>query len=303
MILITGGSGYLGGRITKYLRQQGFKVRVGSRKGSVDTLEIDFSSDLSLEASCKGVDQIIHLAGMNAHSCQKDPESSLLINGLGTLKLLEAAEKEGVSKFIYFSTAHVYGSPLEGKIDENSLTKPLGHYSISHRVAEDYVIEANQNKNISGTVFRLTNSVGAPILPITDCWMLVVNDLCRQVVINKHMSLHSNEFVQRDYVPISTVCKVINSTLLSDMLSGEIVNLSSGIGLSLRELTSLIVDRSQIVLGYKPSVNFNTTSANKNYQKLKISNRKLKEFGIEVEVDLTKEIDEILLNCVDWFLE
>jgi len=303
MILITGGSGYLGGRVASFLRQLDFEVRIGSRKGSDSTFLMDYSSNTSLEASCKGVSAIIHLAGMNAKSCIKHPESALLTNSLGTLSLLKAAEKEGVSKFIYFSTAHVYSAPLEGEINEESLPRPVHPYSITHRVAEDYVIETSLNTSISGTVFRLTNAVGSPIRPDANCWMLVVNDLCRQVVINKHMDLYSSEFVQRDYVPISSVCHAVHSVLLSDKLSGEIVNVSSGIGLTLRELTGLIVERSQQVLGFTPTVNFIHNSDNDNLQKLIISNRKLKEFGIEIEVDLSNEIDQILSNCVKWFLD
>ena len=300
MILITGGLGFLGGRITKHLRQNGFKVRVGSRIKSAETILMDFTNDLSLENSCKGVTHIIHLAGMNAQSSEIDPELSLTINGLGTLKLLKAAEIEGVSSFIFFSTVHVYGSPLCGEIDENSLLKPSSPYSISKRVAEDYVLEAN--KNISTTIFRLTNAVGSPVLKDSNCWMLVANDLCHQVVTSKNMNIYASEFVQRDFIPISGVCNAVHSSLLLDNSSGGVFNLSSGASLSLRELSNIIVDRSKIVLGYKPSVSFINKEVKENFKELTISNSKLRESGIKTEVNLTKEIDSMLTNCVEWFL-
>ena len=131
--------------------------------------------------------------------------------------------------------------------------------------------------------------------------MLIANDLCRQVVLNKHMELYSNKYIKRDFVPISSLCHVVYSALLSDNISSEIVNVSSGIGLTLRELTDLIVERSQKVLGFKPTVNFNDESVNDDQKNLIISNSKLNRLGIKVDVDLANEIDQILLNCTKWF--
>jgi UDP-glucose 4-epimerase len=80
----------------------------------------------------------------------------------------------GVTKFVYFSTAHVYGSPLQGLIDENSTPRPMHDYAITHRLAEDYVLQANSDKDITGSILRLTNSVGSPLNSKENCWMLFV---------------------------------------------------------------------------------------------------------------------------------
>jgi len=163
MVLISGGLGYLGGRIAKYLLDSGFQVRIGSSRSHPDvpsdllSCEIvicDLSDKRSLENACKNVSSIIHLASLNAQECDHDPEAALLINGLGTLNLLNAAKKMGVTKFVYFSTAHVYGSPLQGIIDENSTPRPIHDYAITHRLAEDYVLQANSNKDITGSILR-----------------------------------------------------------------------------------------------------------------------------------------------------
>ena len=103
-LLVTGGSGYLGGRIVEYLTQKGYSVRVGGRD--------IFTDRKSLESSCYGIKTIIHLAAMNAQDCAKDPETALIVNGLNSLRLLSAAEYMGVTKFLYFSTAHIYSCLL-----------------------------------------------------------------------------------------------------------------------------------------------------------------------------------------------
>jgi len=310
MVLISGGLGYLGGRIAKYLLDSGFQVRIGSSRSHPDvpsdllSCEIvicDLSDKRSLENACKNVSSIIHLASLNAQECDHDPEAALLINGLGTLNLLNAAKKMGVTKFVYFSTAHVYGSPLQGIIDENSTPRPMHDYAITHRLAEDYVLQANSDKDITGSILRLTNSVGSPLNSKENCWMLVVNDLCKQTALNHSMELHSDELVQRDFIPISTVCSTVVDVLTTDVLDGEIANVSSGTVLTLRELTNLIADRSEVVLGFRPNINFKRLPKGKPLESLFISNSKLKSSGFIIDTDLSYEIDQLLLNCNQWF--
>ena len=248
-ILVTGGNGYLGGRIVEYLTQKGFHVKVGDRN--------IFLTDNSLDFSCKGVVVIIHLAAMNAYNSSKNPESALLVNGLNTLRLLCSAERMGVSKFIYFSTAHVYGSPLSGALNEGVTPRPVHHYSITHRLSEDYVLEADSRGNISGVVFRLTNAVGPPIKKSTNCWMLVANNLCRQVATDRKIILNSNVLIERDYVPISSVNSAVYFALIYDKLNSGIFNLSSGCSYTLGELAELISNRAKKILKINPKVIFN----------------------------------------------
>jgi UDP-glucose 4-epimerase len=302
MVLITGGSGYLGGRIAAHLEYLGYQVRIGkSVKSNSNDFPIDLTDDHSINGACDGVSSIIHLAAMNAQSCDNNPEKALLINGLGTLKLLKAAKKNRVSKFLYFSTAHIYGSPLIGEINEELLPRPLHSYSITHRVAEDYVIVEAYQQGLSATIFRLTNAVGSPITPQANCWMLVANNFCRQVVTSGSIKVYSNKFLQRDFIPISSICSVVSSFLDSNALDGEIVNLSSGVAITLQSLAIMIADRSEVVLGFRPNINFFDNSTEVDTSELIISNSKLSGLGLEVDNDLTNEIDQLLLNCNKWF--
>lgn len=302
MILITGGSGYLGGRISTYLEKLGYQVRIGkSVKSDSNGLPIDFTDDHSLDSACDGISSIIHLAAMNAQSCGANPEEALLVNSLGTFKLLKAAKKNKVSKFLYFSTAHVYGSPLIGEVNEKLLPRPVHPYSITHRVAEDYVLEEVYKARLSASVFRLTNAVGSPITSRASCWMLVANDFCRQVVISNSIKVHSNKFLQRDFIPISSICSIIGSSLNSNVLDGEIVNLSSGISITLQSLATLIADRTEMILGFRPRIDFLNNSIETGIENLTISNRKLTDLGFEIDSNLSDEIDQLLLNCNKWF--
>ena len=91
--------------------------------------------------------------------------------------------------------------------------------------------------------------------------------------------------------------------MTTDVLDGEIVNVSSGTVLTLRELTNLIADRSEVVLGFRPNINFKRLPKGKPLESLFISNSKLKSSGFIIDTDLSYEIDRLLLNCKKWFAQ
>jgi len=227
-----------------------------------------------------------------------------MINGMGTLNLLSSAISNKVEKFLYFSTIHVYGSQLHGEINEDTLTKPMHHYSITHKLAEDYVLEANETNSISGSVFRLSNVIGSPLNKEANCWMLVAQDLCKQVVMHKSMQLSSSPYVERDFIGITNIFHIVSNCISNDdifqEIRGGIFNITNGSPLSLGYLSELIMLQSKKVLGYTPEIKFNTSSEVKE-KPLIISNQKAKNIGLKLESNLPREIDSLLLNCKKWF--
>jgi UDP-glucose 4-epimerase len=264
MILITGGLGYLGGRIAKRMIKLGLPVRIASSRenasvpfllSSCEIVVIDLLDSDSLERACEGISIIVHLAALNARECERSPESALLVNGLGTLKLLQAAKKEMVSRFLYFSTIHVYGSSLTSQIAETVLPRPIHHYAITHRLAEDYVLEANQYGKMSTAVVRLSNAIGPPIDNKVNCWMLVVNDLCQQAVKSQNLILNSSGKQQRDFIPITDICHAIEffKELPDKQFNGEIFNLG-GETYTIYQIAQKIKERCHILFGWNVTI-------------------------------------------------
>jgi UDP-glucose 4-epimerase len=311
MILITGGLGYLGGRIAEYLIKIGEDVRIGSSKKKphiptelslCEVVNIDFSDNASIDKACENVTCIVHLAALNAVDCSNNPESALLVNSLGTLKLLESARKKSVSRFLYFSTAHVYGTHLSGVISEKSLPNPSNHYAITHRAAEDYVISYNNNK-FNTCVFRLTNVIGSPLTQFNNCWMLISNDLCRKIAMNQELIIYSNKLMIRDFISmqdiISSTCYFIKTE--NKIPGGEIVNISSGAPMTLERLSNIIIERAREVLGYSAHIFYKNKDNNKKNQEFFISNKKAIEYGFEFNTGIQNEIDKMLICYDKWF--
>jgi UDP-glucose 4-epimerase len=313
MVLITGGFGYLGGRIAEYLRKSGYRVRIGSSRSIIESneshssyqvVQLDLFSNKSLETACKDVSIVIHLAALNAQLCEQDPEKASQINTEGTCNLINSAIKQKVNQFIYFSTAHVYGSSLDGKLTEDTLPSPQHPYASTHYQAEEYVLNASKNQLINGVVLRLSNAIGTPLHKNVNCWMLVTNDLCKQVVTKKLMTIKSNSLLERDFISISEVCIVIDKIINNLNLKNGIFNLSSGVSLTLLDLANLIRERSSRILKYSPRIEFlyKEKTLNTNNKSLVISNNKLKKHGVDINQDIANEIDGLLINCKNWFL-
>jgi UDP-glucose 4-epimerase len=314
-VLISGGLGYLGGRISQLLLNAGFNVEIATSRhdvvvpdilGGCGLRYINLEDFESLKKATTGIDVVIHLAAMDSNSCSKNPEKSLLVNVLGTLNFLKAAKASKVKTFIYSSTVHVYGSPLQGEINELTLPRPSHDYSITHRAAEDYVLKESESTGLKGIVLRFSNIVGSPLTKDVNCWDLVVHDLCRQSIMNKRMCLLSNNSILRDYLPISDVSTIILNIIskpnIFKITSGSIINITKGKSLTLIEVASLVAARCKILFGFRPVIVSNE-DGQKTKQRLLISNQTAVDIGFNFNSSLSSEVDSILVKSKEWFVE
>ena len=275
-ILITGGLGYLGGRLAQYLSQINHEVIVTTRNQyktykyleNVNIYKIDWNDELSIKKACKNCDVVIHAAGINANSCASDPISAIQFNGVATARLLRSAISCDVTNFIYFSTAHVYSKNLSGLINENSQATNLHPYATSHKSGEDAVLYQTQKGEINGIVFRISNGFGAPIDPNIDCWSLFVNDLCRQAIISNKINLRTSGLQYRNFIPIQDLSKIVEFFLLyekqKDFDDLPIFNIGSASSISLYDMALLIADYYKETYGRKIKIERKkVTSSNK----------------------------------------
>lgn len=302
-ILVTGAFGYVGGRVSRYLAEQDYCMRLGSRDasrhaphwlGSGELATMDFDSDASLEAACRGVDCIVHLANTNEAVSRTDPELALRVNGGGTIKLLRAAAEAGVKRLIYISTAHIYGAPLQGVITEETLPRPRHPYAITHRTAEDFVLAGTQ---VHGVVLRLSNSFGAPELGAD--WALLVNDLCRQAVTQKKMVLRSSGLQRRDFVPLGDVARAIEHVieLPQERCGDGLFNLGGESPLRVLDMVERIAERCAAVLGFRPEIQRPAPAAGEGEWLLDYRMDKLKATGFSLHTSIDEELDATLEYC------
>ncbi len=306
-ILITGGFGFVGGRLAAYLAQAGHKITLGTRHpiappswlAQAEVAKIVWDDEVALELSCKGIDIIIHAAGMNAQDCAADPVAALAFNGLATARLVEAANQASVKKFIYLSTAHVYASPLVGTIDEETCQRNLHPYATSHLAGENAVLSTNSRGEMQGIVLRMSNAFGAPMHKDVNCWMLLVNDMCKQAVQTRQMILQSSGLQHRDFISLTDVCCVLEKLVDSAALNqANVFNVGAGVSQSVLEMAQLIRQRCVEVLGFSPKLQHKQRGKDEKHSSLTYCSNNLNALGITGK-SKTKalEIDQLLRFC------
>lgn len=310
-ILIAGGFGCVGGRLAQHLAHVGHHVLLGSRVPrrppdwlpTADVGLLDWGSVDVMAQLCHGFDVVIQAAGMNAQLSAADPVAALEVNGLATARLLDAAVKGSVKRFIYFSTAHVYASPLVGTVSEENSTVNPHPYATSHVAGENAVVTARSQQKIEGIVLRLSNAFGAPTHEAVNCWMLLVNDLCRQAVMTGTMTLTSSGSQLRDFIPMGRVCRIVDSVSNFAVMAQvpDILNVGSGVSQSVLEMAKLIQSRCLQTLGFEPSLRWPKSTDEPTTDKLVFKTERMQklemQYKVDPRVDFLSEIDRLLLFC------
>src|SRR6201988_2086490 len=172
-VLVTGGAGYIGSHMVHALVDAGEGVVV------IDNLSTGFSAflpesaplfigDAGDENLVEGVirqhevESIIHFAGsVVVPDSMRDPLGYYRNNTMTTRSLLNAAVKTGVSRFIFSSTAAVYGNPEQVPVPEHAQTRPLSPYGTSKLMTEIMLHDVASAHGVNYVVLRYFNVAGA----------------------------------------------------------------------------------------------------------------------------------------------
>jgi UDP-glucose 4-epimerase len=304
-ILITGAFGYVGGRVSKFLAEtKKYRLFLTSRQNR--TLP-NWAENSHLVAYClenkrnifqslPQIDTIVHFASINELICAKLPEMAVELNTMASFRLIQNAIGASVKRFIYFSTAHVYGAPLKGVFNEDCLTRPTHPYAYSHRAVEDYVSAAHDQNQMEGISVRLTNSIGAPIEKEVDRWMLLVSDLCKQAAVDGKLVLKSFGSQKRGFIGLNDVCRGVDHLIsITDHLGNGIFNLGGDYTISVYDMACLISKRAALIFGKEIPV-IRPEGTHEEWE-LDYSSTKLGATGFTPVGCIEKEIDDLLIFC------
>ena len=169
-ILVTGGAGYIGSHVVLALCEGGYEVVVlddlssGNREAVDDRAEFIQGSTLNnddLATALNGVDAVIHLAAFKAAGeSMIDPGKYSQNNISGTISLLNAMITYEVDKFIFSSTAAVYGYPKYLPLDENHPLEPINYYGFTKLEIERILKWYGELKGLKYVTLRYFNAAG-----------------------------------------------------------------------------------------------------------------------------------------------
>src|SRR5687768_10228349 len=225
--LVTGGSGFLGSHIAEELSNRGYRVTILDRSPS-PWLRSDQSMILGdildmqdVQSAIKGADCVFHLAGFSdLNAARTKPLATARLNIEGTINLLEAAQREGIQRFIFASTIYVYSR--EG-----------GFYRCSKQACEAYIEEFGQKFGLDYTILRYGSLYG----PRSDIRNGVYR-LLQQAARGEPIHHHGTPDDTREYVHVQDAAR-LSVDALDDRFANQHLVLTGQYPMRIRDLFTM----------------------------------------------------------------
>lgn len=218
-ILITGYKGFIGFHLTKFLKDKGYKI-IPLKQDIRDTIKIKDKINI-----------IIHLATLTKTNYSK--KEMYDVNVKGTLNVLEFCKKNNI-KFIFVSTASVFGNPKYLPIDENQKYNPNNIYAKTKIKGEELCKKYFKEYNLKCIILRLSNVYGK-----NQSKGFLIPDIIDGVKNNKKIILSSPK-VRRDFIYINDVLEAFLKAIEYDKNFFDVFNIGYGSSYSIGEILDII---------------------------------------------------------------
>jgi UDP-glucose 4-epimerase len=262
IVLVTGGAGYIGSVVTAQLLQKGYEVLVldnlsHGHKAAVPAGARFISGDIADRASLDRLfaeihfDAVMHFAAfIEAGESMQLPEKYFRNNSLNALTLLEAVLAHKVPRFVFSSTAALYGTPERTPIEESDPLRPTNAYGESKLIVEQMLSWLHRIHGLKYACLRYFNAAGA--------WQGISEDhqpeshlipIALEVALGrrKELAIYGTDYPTpdgtcvRDYIHVGDLASahllVLEALKEKDKL---IYNLGNGRGFSVREVVATV---------------------------------------------------------------
>ena len=273
-ILVTGGAGYIGSGLLVKLGEEFPEATITSldnlttgdyryveqlKKNKRYRLlvgDIREKSDIE-NAVTPDTIMIIHLAAMpGVKLCNEQPKNAININVYGTHLLLEEAVNHNVERFIFASSAAVYGTPQKQPISETHPLKPINLYGVTKVSAEQLVNGCHVTRDLNATILRLSNVYG---LSAYTKWKTVIPRFVWQAVHDESLTVRADGKQRRNFVHVQDVIDAVLQCLKAPQqaVAGETFNIG-GEALSVNQIAKTVIQEAGRRLGKKTSKVYTT---------------------------------------------
>jgi nucleoside-diphosphate-sugar epimerase len=236
-VLVTGGSGYVGGLVVRELREAGMAVRVldsllhgqedlarGQEADGVEVVRADIRDAEARRGALAGADGVVHLAAIVGDpACARDPKESAAVNVEATRSLLEDAHAAGVQHLVFASTCSNYGRMDDPAvpIDEGGVLAPVSLYA-EQKVQMEKLILAADSPELRTTCLRFATVYGVATRMRFD---LTVNEFTRDLWADRELEVFGEQF-WRPYIHVRDAARAVHTVLDADRdrVGGDVFN-------------------------------------------------------------------------------
>jgi len=230
LVLLTGGSGFVGSRVARRLASDGVRIRavVRSRDGApeladpavapfVELVEGEFSRPEVADAAARGVDAVVHGAATSG----PDLEPVRQVNVEGTRAMVEAALRACVRRYVQISTISVYARGPEGLLDEDAPIKSDGDPYGWTKADGDRAVFAGIERGLPGVILRPGAILG---VHRTSTWAVKMPARIR----DGQVKLRGDGRELLPWVHVEDLCEAVLLALREEAAAGRAYNAADG---------------------------------------------------------------------------
>jgi UDP-glucose 4-epimerase len=268
-ILVTGGAGYIGSHMARTLGEQGHNVIVydnlstGFREsvlhGRLVTADLSDAAALDDIFKTEKFDAVAHFAAhIVVDESVREPARYYRNNFVNALNLIETCVRHHVDKFIFSSTAAVYGIPSEVPVTEDALLLPINPYGASKRMVEQALQDISNASGLRYVALRYFNVAGADPLSrlgqrYKDATHLITVSLRTALGLRKELNIFGTDYDTpdgtciRDYIHVDDLidAHILALEYLSGRGKSRVFNCGYGHGYSVKQ----VVEKAKKVTG------------------------------------------------------
>ena len=274
-VLITGASGFLGGRIAEVMQMSDFAVPAAAirqwtrasriARDPMDIRILDILESSTMDDALKGVDAIVH--------CAKTDSQESIVGG--TRNLLEACQRNGVKRFVHISTAEVYG-PVSGNVVETDPTPITGRSYGDWKVEAEKVCMEFNSKGVETAILRPSLIHG----PYSNSWS---TNMVKRLLSGKWGQFEEHGEGIANLIYVDDLVQAIFLCLVHPEAAGEAFNVNGPDKITWNQYFTLLNDE----LGREP---LKTISASKS----KLRTKLVGAFGKTTDLILNRYEDKIM---------
>lgn len=249
--LVTGGAGFIGSHVVEGLIAEGWEVVVldnlttgleSNVPSAVELIKGEVGDTEALARSVRGCQSVFHLAAVS--SVQDSLDRPLAVHGTNltaTLALLGAAAKEAVGRFVFSSSAAVYGDTGSNLAREDMRPNPLSHYAVQKLACEHYCSVYRRLHGLETVCLRYFNVFG-PRQRADSPYSGVIAKFIDATKAGRPLVIYGDGEQTRDFCHVSDVvtANIEAAKASSEAISTGVFNVGSGRSISISQLAAAV---------------------------------------------------------------
>lgn len=246
-VLVTGGGGFIGSHMIKFLVENGFEVRAFdlpaqiAKNPSLKEAEVYKGSILDINDitnAIKGCDYVMHLAAMlGVKRTEAKRLDCLNVNIRGSINVLDACVRDNIKKIIFSSSSEVYGDQEKMPISETNPLNPKSVYAITKLAVEEYLKAYKQRYNLDYTILRFFNVYGPRQVA-----NFVIPKFIKLVMENNQPTIYGKGNQVRAFCYVDDIVRGTHLALVNERANSEIFNIGNdNESISIKDLALKII--------------------------------------------------------------